>query len=108
MRPKTQANRGGKSKRRSAREPRPRSGPPRSAAKAAFSSPALWVPLALIAAIALIYAPVWHHDFVNYDDHEYILDSPYVSAGLSWPGVAWAFTSGYFCNWHPLTSDRRG
>ena len=103
MRPKTPAHRAGKPKRHSAREPRPRSGPPRPAAKTAFSAPALWVSLALIVSIVLVYAAVWHHDFVNYDDHEYILDNPFVPAGLSWRGVAWAFTTGYFCNWHPLT-----
>jgi tetratricopeptide (TPR) repeat protein len=50
-----------------------------------------------------VYAGVLHHDFVNYDDFDYVLENPHVQGGLSLSGVIWAFTSGYASNWHPLT-----
>ena len=51
----------------------------------------------------LCYLPVIRHDFINVDDRYYILDNPHVITGLSWSNVAWAFSSGYASNWHPLT-----
>jgi tetratricopeptide (TPR) repeat protein len=48
------------------------------------------------------YAPVRHHGFLNYDDPQYITQNPNVTAGLTWQGVKWAFTTGYQANWHPL------
>lgn len=83
--------------------PSPPSGSQLPIAKSAFSGRALWVALALIAVTVVVYAPVWHHDFVNYDDPEYLSENPQVSAGLTWHGVSWAFTTGHFSNWHPLT-----
>jgi tetratricopeptide (TPR) repeat protein len=59
--------------------------------------------LALVAATLLVYWPVAHHEFVTYDDYEYVVANPHVQAGLSWPGVKWAFTTFYAGNWHPLT-----
>src|SRR5256885_4310292 len=63
--------------------------------------------LSIAAALTLlnwvIYAPVVHYGFVDYDDPAYVWDNPHVFRGLSWHGVAWAFTHGYASNWHPLT-----
>ena len=56
----------------------------------------------LVAAVAWIYWPVVGHDFVKFDDHHYILESP-VRDGLTPAGVAWAFTAFHSGNWHPLT-----
>jgi protein O-mannosyl-transferase len=74
-----------------------------SAAWSPFSGRARWVSLALIAANLIVYASVWHHDFVNYDDDQYVTSNPVVLRGLTWHGVSWAFTTGYAVNWHPLT-----
>ncbi len=41
--------------------------------------------------------------FVNYDDNNYVLVNDYVPHGLTWRGIAWAFTTFYHSNWHPLT-----
>jgi len=57
----------------------------------------------LAASVAAVYWPVYRHQFVNFDDLGYIIQNPYARAGLTWDGVAWAFTSGYAANWHPLT-----
>ena len=76
---------------------------PQSTAWSAFSGQARWVCLALIAANLIVFASVWHHDFVNYDDDQYVTTNPVVARGLTWHGVSWAFTTGYAVNWHPLT-----
>ena len=48
-----------------------------------------------------VYLPVLHHDFVEYDDQQYVTDNPRVQAGLTWTGLVWAF--GFHAgNWHPL------
>jgi protein O-mannosyl-transferase len=76
---------------------------PYSNPRSAFSGQARWVCLALIAANLIVYAAVRHHDFVNYDDDDYVTTNAVVLHGLTWHGVSWAFTSGYAANWHPLT-----
>lgn len=40
---------------------------------------------------------------MRYDDGDYVFDNPNVRAGLTLPGVAWAFTTNETANWHPLT-----
>jgi Flp pilus assembly protein TadD len=47
--------------------------------------------------------PMTSHQFITFDDPEYITENPHVTAGLTWSGLVWAFQSGYACNWHPLT-----
>jgi tetratricopeptide (TPR) repeat protein len=64
---------------------------------------ALWIPAALIALSAAVYAPLAHFDFVKWDDPQYITDNASVLAGLSWRGVVWAFTTSHGPYWHPLT-----
>jgi tetratricopeptide (TPR) repeat protein len=59
--------------------------------------------LALFALTLFVYAPVAHHQFLSWDDPQYITDNPHVLGGLTWPGVRWAFTTYYASNWHPLT-----
>jgi hypothetical protein len=59
--------------------------------------------LALAAITLLVYSPMLWHGFVNYDDPDYIINNPHVQAGLTWPGIVWAFQSGEASNWHPLT-----
>jgi protein O-mannosyl-transferase len=59
--------------------------------------------LLLIVATWVVYVPVGHHPFVNYDDNRYVTENPYVTAGLSWQGLKWAFTSYDESNWHPVT-----
>lgn len=63
----------------------------------------LWIAIALAAMTVAVYAPVWHFGFVGYDDLQYVTDNQRVLRGLTWDGVKWAFSTGYFSNWHPLT-----
>ena len=61
------------------------------------------IAIVLAAVTVLIYLPVLHNGFVNYDDPDYITNNAHVKAGLTWPGIVWAFQSSEASNWHPLT-----
>jgi hypothetical protein len=66
---------------------------------------------ARFAAVALVLAgvtvaafwPVTHAEFLNYDDHDYVFENHRVLSGLRAPNIAWAFTTTFTSNWHPLT-----
>jgi tetratricopeptide (TPR) repeat protein len=59
----------------------------------------------LLLAIATLglYWPVTRHEFVNYDDTDYVTQNAHVQAGLSSRSIAWVWTSDVARNWHPLT-----
>src|SRR5262249_43936317 len=59
--------------------------------------------LLLATLTLLVYLPITGHSFLKYDDNDYITENRHVQAGLTWPGVVWAFSTGAACNWHPLT-----
>jgi len=59
--------------------------------------------LLLAATTFALYFSVTQFDFVNYDDPKYVTENPQVRSGLTWAGVAWAFTTLHASNWHPLT-----
>jgi Flp pilus assembly protein TadD len=82
---------------------RPASGLRSIAAKSVFSGSAFWVSLILVVAVLVVYAPVRQYGFVTVDDPIYVSSNPTVSGGLTWSGLAWAFTTGFGCNWHPVT-----
>lgn len=57
----------------------------------------------LVVATVVVYFPVGHHPFVNYDDMVYVVNNPHIQSGLDWDTISWAFTTFYQFNWHPLT-----
>ena len=61
--------------------------------------------LLLALVTAAVYWPVHGHDFVYYDDNNYVTANPVVQSGLSGPAILWAFTTyrGTSTCWHPLT-----
>jgi Flp pilus assembly protein TadD len=61
------------------------------------------VSAALFLGTLLIFSRAIGNDFVNYDDPVYVTENPYVQAGLTLPGIRWAFTTDAAANWHPLT-----
>jgi len=65
------------------------------------SKPAAYAALVLLTVAA--YAAVARNEFVGFDDDYYITQNEVVRAGLTWPGVKWAFTTFDCANWHPLT-----
>ena len=56
----------------------------------------------IFLGLLLAYWQVSEFSFVNFDDHEYVVDNPVVANGLSWIAARWAFTAFYAANWHPL------
>src|SRR5436309_1388414 len=63
----------------------------------------LLICLFLLLSILAVYWPLASHQFINYDDQDYLTDNLNVQAGLTWKGIVWAFSTGYAGNWHPLT-----
>ena len=57
----------------------------------------------LIAAIVAVYWRVYNYDFVRYDDGKYVTANTNIQSGLNGKSFSWAFTTGYFGNWNPLT-----
>lgn len=57
----------------------------------------------LTVATIAVYAQVVGHQFISLDDDTYIRENLIVARGLSFPGIAWAFTTFHAANWHPLT-----
>jgi len=57
--------------------------------------------LALGLITLALYLPALRHDFLAYDDQEYVTENPQVPAGLTGHNLIWAF--GFHAgNWHPL------
>jgi tetratricopeptide (TPR) repeat protein len=63
----------------------------------------LLISLILVVAIVSIFWQVRDHEFVSFDDNEYVAQNLPVRSGLSLSGVRWAFTAMHSNNWHPLT-----
>ena len=59
--------------------------------------------LSLALLTLVVYWSVQHHEFLVWDDLEYVVENPHVRTGLSVDNVIWAFTSAHASNWHPLT-----
>ncbi len=57
----------------------------------------------IVVATVAVYADVRTHDYVNLDDDVYVLQNPWIRAGLSWDTARWAFTTVHEAYWIPLT-----
>jgi len=87
---------------------RSRSKPPiKQASVPARDGAAFWLPIVipvfLAALVWIVFGQTLHYDFVDYDDLDYVTKNAQVTRGLSWEGIAWAFTHFHSSNWHPLT-----
>jgi Flp pilus assembly protein TadD len=63
----------------------------------------LIVSLFLIVATFAVYGQVRNHDFVNFDDQDYVTENRHVQDGLTLEGLEWAFTTPFGGHWYPLT-----
>jgi tetratricopeptide (TPR) repeat protein len=61
------------------------------------------VSLSLILLTLIVYWPVQHYEFVDFDDDVYVFDNPQVKNGLTLQGLLWDVTATHAANWHPLT-----
>ncbi|RJP75752.1 MAG: tetratricopeptide repeat protein [Desulfobacteraceae bacterium] len=59
--------------------------------------------LLLTFLIFSIYYQTITYDFISYDDEMYITSNPHVLSGLNMKNMAWAFTTSWASNWHPVT-----
>ena len=57
----------------------------------------------LAVAVFVVFGQTIRHEFVNYDDDDYVYNNPPVKNGLTLPDIKWAFTHSHSLNWHPLT-----
>lgn len=62
-----------------------------------------WICVLLLLSILAVYGQVRSHEFVNYDDPQYVTENPHVRSGLTRDGLVWAFTSFDGANWFPLS-----
>ena len=60
----------------------------------------IYAALALVTFVA--YEKIRNHDFIDYDDNEYVFENQHVKAGLTRDSIRWAFTTYHANNWHPL------
>ena len=58
----------------------------------------------LIAITWAVFGQTVGHEFVNFDDPNYVSENPQIHAGLNWQSIVWAFTHVHSHNWHPLTT----
>ena len=58
----------------------------------------------LVLAVWAVFGQTLRHEFINYDDPDYVSQNPAVARGISWDGAVWAFTHRHSDNWHPLTT----
>ena len=63
-----------------------------------------WLVAAILALVTLaIYWQATQHDFINYDDDDYVTSNIHVQNGLTLENVTWVFFNPVSANWHPVT-----
>ena len=69
----------------------------------------LLIGLFLILITIVAFWQVKNHNFINFDDHLYISENPYVTQGLTWKSIKWALTADLLTDsvhadfWIPIT-----
>jgi Tfp pilus assembly protein PilF len=59
--------------------------------------------LILVAAVLAVFGQIVTHEFVNLDDHSYVVENYHVRPGFTREGFIWAFKTRLHRHWHPLT-----
>jgi tetratricopeptide (TPR) repeat protein len=59
----------------------------------------LWLALVTV----LVYVPVFHAQFIGFDDPDYVPGNPHVLSGITLANLRWAFVTNSAGNWHPVT-----
>lgn len=59
--------------------------------------------LALIVVTIVVFWQVGNHEFISFDDNEYVTQNLRVKSGFTLSGTIWAFVAMHSNNWHPLT-----
>lgn len=58
----------------------------------------------LVSIVWIVFGQTLRHEFLNYDDDQYVYENPRITNGLSLKGIGWALTHVHADNWHPLTT----
>ena len=58
----------------------------------------------LLLAVGVVFGQTFHHEFLGFDDNEFVYENPHVTPGLTLAGLWWALTDGPFGEWYPLTA----
>ncbi len=66
-------------------------------------TPVILTCLLIGLAILAVYSQTFGYGFVSFDDGKYVYQNQMIKTGFSAAGLAWAFTTFYASNWHPLT-----
>ncbi len=64
---------------------------------------AIIISVVLAAVTLAVFWAVRGHDYLIYDDGDYVSENSHVLTGLSLENARWAFTTNHASNWHPLT-----
>src|ERR1700704_4272749 len=80
-----------------------------AAARSPSRAPREWVVtgivcILLVGIVWIVFGQTLGHEFVNYDDDQYVRENPRITKGLSLDGIQWTFTRVHAANWHPLTT----
>ncbi|WP_420263849.1 tetratricopeptide repeat protein [Candidatus Magnetominusculus dajiuhuensis] len=65
--------------------------------------PAYVAVLLLVVLTLMVFLPVGHFGFIDYDDDKYVTENPHVLKGLTADGVLWAFKTTEIGFWQPLS-----
>ena len=57
----------------------------------------------IVIATSAVYWRIGKFEFIEYDDHEYIIHNPHIQEGLTIKSITWSFKATYAVNWHPVT-----
>src|SRR6476660_2103500 len=57
----------------------------------------------LLLLVSIVFGQTVRHEFINYDDDQYVTENPHVQNGLNWSDVIWAFSTGHTGYAHPVT-----
>ncbi|HWB18819.1 MAG TPA: tetratricopeptide repeat protein [Phycisphaerales bacterium] len=63
----------------------------------------LFISISLCVLVLIVYGRTSSHEFVDYDDTQYVVQNPDVNHGITIAGLEYAFTDTRLANWHPLT-----
>ncbi len=78
-------------------------GPSRPAAPGS-GGPVFGICLFLVAITLAVFGGTLRYEFVNYDDGTHVYANPQVLPGLTFQGIAWAFTHSHNGHWIPLNT----
>jgi tetratricopeptide (TPR) repeat protein len=57
-----------------------------------------------VGIVWIVFGQTLRHEFINYDDDQYVRGNSRITNGLTLDGIQWAFTHVHAANWHPLTT----